>query len=593
MQFLTATTLFICFIFSNVSIAAQNVALTHSDASIKEFQRKVVFINPEIGYESEVSASVKYCPLKGDCYSRDPWTFTLSNGLIATNAGNFAKNVGLNRFDALTLTERGITITAPYGTVELDSGGIIPSGGVMSYEMFRSSFEKVLANRASGIAKALANAVDLRAKSLRDKEAGTTMTGRMKSTGLDDATLKNMMDDGFAFANYVSASAAVTISEVEYTDTKTHAVTIEYSVNVATTVTTQMLAYHFDANTKTFSAYKNWTGASGLPWPASTYSARPTKSSDIKDLFETSYSANYKDAVLKLPIQVMRDDNFSMQTKITEVDWNDFKSNLHAGLGLRVDSLWKVNRSIDGNKNQVALGKTRQVAPAPKAGEEAYSNFANIKGNAEQGDQLSEFPTTGVKGNIGLGSIAFKLKEIGTESWVLTSAEPDQSFVGLKAGYATDIGYNLNSESLSEVWASFDLALARGSAFELGAIKMDAPTFAYIDFGLEKTTYIGSSGFSLSPAVRLAFSRLNASGKDAISGNAYDLSLSEVTIKPGIALSYTLNSFNEFRLSMEYPVQLSNHGTLENKGTSIEDTLSKNIFGQGRTVFLSYRWNRD
>ncbi|MDD5057356.1 MAG: hypothetical protein PHQ60_05755 [Sideroxydans sp.] len=584
--------LFFC-LFSSLSFAAQNVALTHSDASIKEFQRKVVLINPGVGHES-IDAEIEYCPFKGKCKSRGSWSFALSGDLMASDARILNKGIGFGRFDALSLSGKTITIAAPYGKIELDSAGAVQGGGVMSEAAFRASFEKVLSDRAPGIAQALADAVELRAKSLRDKEAGTAMTGRMKSSGLDVATLQNMMDDGYAFASYVPATVAnVTVSEAVSTDAKTGAKEISYTTTLRTNVTTHIYAYHFDANTRSFNFYKQWFSQSGPTFASGKTSKTFPKNTEVQESLATLYATAYETAVANISLQVMRDENFSVQTKITGVDSNQFNSNLHAGLDVRTDSLWTVSRSIDGAKTQLALGKARHVAPAPREGEETYSSFDKIKGDAEQGDQLSEFPSTGVKGNIGLGAIEFNLEKIGNDTLSLVSADPKHVLAGLKAGIAADLGYKLNSESLSELWISFDLAVAGGSKFKLGTMQMNAPVFISLDIGLERTLYLGSSGFSVSPGMKLAYSELNSSGTDTVSGNTYDLKLSEVTFKPGVSLDYTLDSFNEFSLGLEYPVQLSDKGTLKNTGTAVENALGKNKFGQRLAIFVMYRWNSD
>lgn len=588
-KFLAAVTLSIYCLFSNSSFAAQNVALTRSDASIKEFQRKVVLLNSGVGHEP-LEAAVLYCPFKGECKSRDPWSFALADDWRAADARNLGASLGLGRFDPLWLSAERVTITTPYGKIYLESPGAVPGGGVMSQPTFLAAFEQVLQERAAGIAQALADAVDLRAKSLRDKEAGTAMTGRMKTSGLDVATLRNMMDDGYAFAGYVPTFASTaTISESKTINPKTGAQETEYAVKLTTNVTAHIFAYHFDADSQTFKFYKQWSAQSGPRFAlGNTYKNFP-KSADVREALLALYASAYESALADISLQVMRDENFSLQTKITEVDWNDFKSNLHAGLDVRVDSLWRVSRQIDGASKPLAMAKARQVAPAPKEGEEAYSGFAKIKGDAEQGDQLSEVPSTGSKGYFGLGGTEFDLQEVGSATQTFASADPKHTFAGLKGGFAADLGYKLNSASLSELWISIDLSLAGGSEFALGSLRMDGPTFVSLDVGLEKTLYLGSSGLSISPALKLGYSQLDSSGKDTFSGDTYDLKLSEVTVKPGISLDYTLDSFNQISLELEYPVQLSESGTLKNADTSVESALIKNKFGQGPAIFLMYR----
>lgn len=600
MKIIKCSALWLAILCSCSAYAAQDVALVRSDESIKEFQRQVMLVNPENGYEAlTVEAKVSFCPMQAPvCIPSGTWTLDLSTDLIAGDAGNLAQWVGLNRFDKLSLSPEAIILSAPYGNVQENQAGAVTHGGLSPYADFRAGFEKALNERAAGISTVLANAVEVRARSLRDKEEGTAMTGRLKSLGLDVETLKNMMDDGFAVAAYVpKVSATVTISETKVKVPFTDVETTQYSVTMIAPVTVKMVAYRLDANTRQFVPYKEWVGESGSMVMANDlFIVPPVSASQVKDLFKRSYSGAYKAAVLHLATQMKRDPNFTLATKVTEAHGSDFKSNLHAGLDLRVDSLWTIERSMDGQKKRVGFGKARQVAKAPVDDAEVYSGFASLQGRVEQGDQLTEFPWQGAQAYLGIGSINYDLISIGDSTLILpnTSGTTKQKLAAWQVGTAVDLGYMQNSESLSEVWLTSDLTLAMGnSGFTLAGIKMEAPVLLALGVGMGKSFYLGNTGISLTPSAGIGFSILAAAGTGSVSGNSYTLSLEETTFKPGVVLDYLLDDFSAIRISVESPQQLSNSGTLQNTTTKTKYKLTQNHFGQGTSVFVTYRWNME
>jgi hypothetical protein len=402
-----------------------------------------------------------------------------------------------------------------------------------------------------------------------------------------------MMDDGFAFANYVPiVSAEVTISEVESKNAASGAKEIHYSVSVNAPVTIRMLSYHFDANSKTFNPYKEWTGDSDRFAPESKiYTTIPAHQSDVQDLFDTVYSAAYKAAVADLSIQVKDDENLFPPPQITEVRENYCAINQNPSESLRVDSLWQLSRIIDGEKQQIGLGKAARAAT--KEGEEAYSIFRNVKGNAGQGDHVQELPTSGVKVVFGGALVGANLTSVGDSSATLTSSIAKESLIGLKVGVAMDLGYLRNSEIFSDIWLTSNLIWAHGSAFDLGGISMNAPVFGSADIGIEKNYFMGNRGFSISPTLAFAYSQFSASGTGNISANTYSLLFDEMKLKPGVAFGYTFDNFNDLSLSLEYPVRLSSNGMLTNQATSANYSLSNNSFGESLSIYMLYRLNID
>jgi hypothetical protein len=584
-------------IFSSCAVAAPNTNLIHTDSSIEEFQRKVVFINPRNGYESiDVYADVKYCQLNAKiCDSRGKWAFKLSNALIATDATNLTKWVGLVNLDTLKLTNEQISISASYGNIVFPSSGEMPSGGVSTFSDYRNSFEAVLKSRSVGIATSLANAVDMRAKRLNAKKSSISRTGNIKSSRLDTEALKNVMDDGFAFANYVPIVAAdVTISEVQLKNAVSGAKEIHYSVSVNATVAIQMVSYHFDVNEKMFKPYKEWTGDSDRYSPESKiYNSIPDHQADVQDLFDTAYSAAYKAAALNLFEQIEGNENLFPVAKISDLRGNFYVTNLNPNESLRVDSSWLLSRVIDGERQQIGLGKAVRLAPLPKEGEEAYSIFKIVKGDASKGDQVRELSSSGVKVVFGGALVGTNLTSVGDNSATLTSSKTKESLNGLKVGVAMDLGYLRNLETLSDLWLTSNLIWAQGSEFNLGGISMNAPVFNSADIGIEKTYFMGGRGFSISPTLGFAYSQFSASGVGSISANAYSFSFAEMKLKLGIAFDYTFDNFNDLSLGLEYPVQLASNGLLTNQATSANYSLSNNSFGQSISIYLLYRLGID
>jgi len=122
---------------------------------------------------------------------------------------------------------------------------------------------------------------------------------------------------------------------------------------------------------------------------------------------------------------------------------------------------------------------------------------------------------------------------------------------------------------------------------------MKAPDFYSLDINIEKTFFMGSLGFSISPTLGFAYSQFSAIGTGSISANPYSLSFNEMTLKPAVALNYTFDNVSDLSLSLEYPVQFSSNGILTNQATSTNYNLSNNSFGQSLSIYLLYRMDID
>jgi hypothetical protein len=580
---------FLCIIlviFTLNSSAEENKDLSSMTTPVNEPQRQVMLINPENGYESnQITATVEFCPLNSKkCEALGNWTFHISKKMIATDAMNLSKWLGLNRFNAMTLTDQSIRITSPYGQVDVNSPGAVPHGGIETLAEFRSSFEKVLAERYSGIATSLDKLVEIRAKNLNNAKPESTVAG----------IIKNKVTDSFAIENYVQAVAAkISISEVEEFNSETRRKEIHYYVSVNPTVNAKLIAYDFNIESHSFKPYKEWDGTSCFVNESLTYPDKPARPKDIRELFDAAYFIAYKAAVLDQSIQVKRDEHFTLKTKITEVKDHYFKSNLNDNMDLRIDSLWTISRFFNGEMHQVGLGKTLQVASSPMQGEQAYSTFSNFKGDVAQGDQLKEFPSSGVKYSFGLANVDYQIKELADGASAITSSVANQSLWGLKAGATRDLGYLYNSDLLSDVWLTYNVTYAKGGEFYLNSIKIVSPDFYSVDFCVEKTFYLGRSGILFSPSIGIGISEFKAGGTDGVTNDDYEIKLDQMTLKPSVSLDYILDNFNDFRLNLEYPLQIYNAGTFSNQTTSTDFSLTKNKSGQGLSLYLTYRWNID
>ena len=501
--------------------AVEDAYLLKSDETQKSYERKAVMGFGDIGFmQDSVRIPMRYCEInekgEGRCI---PWSFKINYPLDSREklkaAKIFYQWTITNRFDKIILGDNEAFMRTKGGEVRIGLGGRIPTfrSGTSDRESFRRHLEHYL---NSDVRKVFGNLLDASAEQryseLSEKEQETFMVTKAKELGLSAAFVKNLLNSSYVFAAHVApigGDGRVIRSKHKSAVNGLHYysfdVEIELSVNVV------FMIYRYNYEKKRFEHYGDIVGHSGrisgstdtalqiIPTPAQVMSV-------FNDVFRTAVKA----ASVNANFQLKQDDNFAIFMPVRSTDGKKIESSFGVMEDIRVDHPFEIFETVDGKTQRKGFARARDVSLNCKdGGQPTIIKVTN--GDAEEGDQLREYPWTGLYFNLGLENSGVRIKSVETDGdWRGEHAGLWSFGPGLRFGTTVDLGYVKNSSALSEFYLSAFLDLNFGMKVKYLSAEggHDLETIlAWLGggLGISKRFYVGSAGFFIAPAIDASY----------------------------------------------------------------------------------------
>ena len=491
--------------------AVEDASLVKSDETQKSYERKAVMGFGDIGFmQDSVRIPMRYCEINEDGQGRCiPWSFKINYPLDSKEklkaAKIFYQWTITNRFDKIILGDNEAFMRTKSGEVRIDLGGRIPTfrAGTTDRESFRRHLEHYL---NSDVRKVFGNLLDASAEQryseLSEKEQETFMVTKAKELGLSAAFVKNLLNSSYVFAAHVApigGDGRVIRSKHKSAVTGLHYysfdVEIELSVNVV------FMIYRYNYETKRFEHYGDIVGHSGsisgstdtalqiIPTPKQVMSV-------FNDVFRTAVKA----ASVNANYELKKDDNFAIFMPVKNIDGKKIESEFGVMEDIRVDHPFEILETVDGKTQRKGFARARKIALNCKGNSEP-TIVKVTNGDAEEGDQLREYPWTGLYFNLGFETNSVLI--YGDSSAYDTGdmfAAP-----GGHIGIDIDLGYALNKPSLSEFYFRVFIDLNFGLNPNAGDLDPELLGWFGGGVGIAKRIYAGGAGFFIAPALDASY----------------------------------------------------------------------------------------
>jgi hypothetical protein len=227
-------------------------------------------------------------------------------------------------------------------------------------------------------------------------------------------------------------------------------------------------------------------------------------------VFNDTFRTAIKAASLNANYQLKQDDNFAIFMPVKSSDGKKIESSFGVMEDIRVDHPFEILETVDGKTQRKGFARAREISLNCKDGA-APTIIKVTNGDAEEGDQLREYPWTGLYFNLGLENNGVQIKGVKTEErdW-----KEDAGYIfigpGLHLGVDVDLGYVLNRSALSEFYfrAFLDLNLGLTQDYDPAEGGSDLGEFlAWFGggVGIAKRFYTGGAGFFIAPAIDAAY----------------------------------------------------------------------------------------
>ncbi len=491
--------------------AVEDASLIKSDETQKSYERKAVMGFGDIGFmQDSVRIPMRYCEInekgEGRCI---PWSFKINYPLDSREklkaAKIFYQWTITNRFDKIILGDNEAFMRTKGGEVRIGLGGRIPTfrSGTSDRESFRRHLEHYL---NSDVRKVFGNLLDASAEQryseLSEKEQETFMVTKAKELGLSAAFVKNLLNSSYVFAAHVApigGDGRVIRSKHKSAVKGLHYysfdVEIELSVNVV------FMIYRYNYEKKRFEHYGDIVGHSGrisgstdtalqiIPTPAQVMSV-------FNDVFRTAVKA----ASVNANFQLKQDDNFAIFMPVRSTDGKKIESEFGVMEDIRVDHPFEIFETVDGKTQRKGFARASDVSLNCKdGGQPTIIKVTN--GDAEEGDQLREYPWTGLYFNLGFETDSVKI--IGNKSG--DNAGNMFASPGLHLGVDVDFGYVMNRPALSEFYFRAFLDLNFGLNSDSENVEPDLLGWFGGGVGIAKRFYTGGAGFFIAPAIDASY----------------------------------------------------------------------------------------
>ncbi len=498
--------------------AVEDASLLKSDETQKTYERKAVMGFGDIGFmQDAVKVPMRYCEYnekgEGRCI---PWTFSVNYPLDTSEklkaAKIFYQWTITNRFDKIILGDNVAFMRTKGGEVKIDLGGKIPSfrAGTSDRATFRRHLEHYL---NSDVRKVFGNLLDASAEQryseLSEKEQETFMVTKAKELGLSAAFVKNLLNSSYVFAAHVApVGSAGRVVRTRHKSVTTGLYYSSFDIEIELSVDVVFMIYRYNYETKRFEHYGDIVGHSGgISGSTDTALQIIPTPKQVMSVFNDTFRTAIKAASLNANYQLKQDDNFAIFMPVKSSDGKKIESAFGVMEDIRIDHPFEILETVDGKTQRKGFARAREVSLNCKEG--AVPTIIKVtNGNAEEGDQLREYPWTGLYFNLGLENSGVEISINGEDlpgdigSFLIGA--------GFHLGTTVDLGYVKNSSALSEFYLSafLDLNFTPGKAevtSEGPFITQSIYSWLGGGLGIAKRFYVGSAGFFIAPAIDASY----------------------------------------------------------------------------------------
>ena len=504
-------TFFLFFLFLQTLAAVEDTSLLQADETQKTYERKAVMGFGDIGFmQDAVRVPMRYCEYnekgEGRCI---PWTFSVNYPLDMNEklkaAKIFYQWTITNRFDKIILGDNVAFMRTKGGEVKIDLGGKIPAfrAGTSDRAAFRRHLEHYLNSDVRKVfGKLLDASMERRYSELSEKEQETFMVTKAKELGISAAFAKNLLNSSYIFAAHVAPIGSA--GRVVRTRRKSAVTGMHYyafDVEIELSVNVVFMIYRYNYETKRFEHYGDIVGHSGgISGSTDTALQIIPTPSQVMAVFNDTFRTAIKAASINANYQLKQDDNFAIFMPVKSSDGKKIESGFGVMEDIRIDHPFEILETVDGKTQRKGFARAREVSL--NCNDSAAPTIIKVtNGDAEEGDQLREYPWTGLYFNLGLENSGVEVKngEVGVAIFG----------PGLHLGTDVDLGYVMNRSDLSEfylrVFLDFNLGMSKshydGDSLHFG----NASYWFGGGLGIAKRLYGSSSGFFFAPGIDVSY----------------------------------------------------------------------------------------
>lgn len=570
---------------------ADQIATWSNDQSIQQYQRKAIWLADEASYASrKTKALVTYCGFKEICLPLGQWTLKLDSDDLDDLNRRMQNTFDFNRFDKFAFSKTEASLKTPNETFIFQHQSQSFKGKKRRFSQLKEDLANYLKKQNKPVLNLLNQSIQNRALAELNREEATAATTELKTAGLNQQTIRQLMETGFAFAvHFDKPNALIHINQTPV-ETKFGRI-YQFRTSVTASVKMTLVAYQFNPINQSFEYYDSYSGRSGLFNAGHSYDLMPS-ASKIQMIYAEAFSQAAADALAELEVEVRKDPAFRLKSRVILTEGLKIETDLHAGLDLRIGGQWQVSRLIDGKREKLAIAKVVKVAEAPSEQTKRNSVLRRLKGTAEEGDQLMENPWQGIQ-----HSVSFEHFDL-THNYLAgyTVLPKANSVTAIRYGRWYDLGYRDNDPDKTERW----LELSGALGFSENEIRfLEQPDWAfnaplYLDLKLSLSQHydVWATGLGFEPHIGAGMHFLSASTTDPNGGEDIQLSTADLSLHAGASLQWTLDSFAKLKLTFDYPLQLIGSASLRQENKDLPD------YGNGKTqleqsyaIGLGFQWN--
>ena len=261
------------------------------------------------------------------------------------------------------------------------------------------------------------------------------------------------------------------------------------------------MIYRYNYEKKRFEHYGDIVGHSGAISGSTDTALQiiPTPA-QVMAVFNDTFRTAIKAASVNANFELKKDDNFAIFIPVKNTDGKKIESEFGVMEDIRVDHPFEILETVDGKTQRKGFARARDVSLNCKDGAEP-TIIKVTNGDAEEGDQLREYPWTGLYFNLGFDTNSVKI--IGNNS----DDDAGNMFAspGLHLGVDVDLGYVMNRPALSEFYFGAFLDLNFGLNSESENVDADLLSWFGGGIGIAKRFYTGGAGFFIAPALDVSY----------------------------------------------------------------------------------------
>lgn len=583
-----------------IPLAAETkVGLQKSDATLSMSERKAILGISVLGLESKsFHFPVFFKPLKG--YSRPigEWSVFISQQYADDILAKQYPMLISNRFDKMIFEEDHASIYTATKDITTDYEHIprftFKPG---SYKIFKAEVLDYLNYElAPKAVKVLSAAADARYSEMSEQEEASFIKTKAKEVGMPVAILERLVSSSFVYAAYLpEIKGSLNIAHVEKTNFFTGKKYRVFESTFNAPLHTKLMICKF--NGKQFEFYKEVNsesngdvmGSLAKSISGSSTIERPfqPRLRDAQALFDEVFNKSFKDSLIAIGTRLKEDRAFAISAPVESIEGSKAIINIGVQEDIRVDHPLIAFREVDGSEEKVGLLKVRKsgkncqlIKPEDRTKTEATV----LSGSVEAYDLAVEHPWTGVFGSFGFqqesGAILYYDADTGSGAANM-----------FQLGFKADLGYVLNSETMSEWWMNLDLGfggVTYGKSMPYGTAG-EAPSStafgARAAFGFEKHLYMMGKLYAM---VGFDFAE---SYQSYAYTNSQNLALFTISVTPRIGFGYNPSINSEWLASAGYDVPFSTSATFgDSSSTTSVSGFSRN---SGLVVRVSYSYHID